>query len=348
MWAIINLPNKFKNTGELWLKRCKIQERTPSLKDTIEELRSYIQRTEENIKNSKALATQLKENIPSNQRCSNNFHNPQAKNSEEDCWKLHPEKRPKNSKKTVKALLAVNTSANLSSFILDSGATTLMVNHLKYFQDITMKTETIKLADGSVIEALGTRTIRLESKNIILTFKNFLYIPKLATNLISMAAFIKTNHSIHRLNKDQFIVLDHHKQEIVGGTLSSGNFVLDYNHPKAFASTSVPKNIVSLHQAAGHPSIEYFRKMFPNKQIPQFNCLTCNTCKKKKNPFLGKFPQAVQKLEFLHMDLCGPISPPLESGARFIFKIMDGFSHFSWIFFLMNKSETPNILKTTS
>ncbi|MBW0519073.1 hypothetical protein O181_058788 [Austropuccinia psidii MF-1] len=159
MWAIINLPNKFKNTGELWLKKCEIEKRTPSLKDTIEELRSYIQRTKENIENSKALAAQLKENIPSNQRCSNNFHNPQAKHSEEDCWKLHPEKRPKNSENTVKALLAVNRSANLSSFVLNSGATTSMVNHLKYFQEITMQTETIELADVSVIEALGTGTI---------------------------------------------------------------------------------------------------------------------------------------------------------------------------------------------
>ncbi|MBW0503914.1 hypothetical protein O181_043629 [Austropuccinia psidii MF-1] len=249
-------------------KKCEIEKRTPSLKDTIEELRSYIQRTKENIKNSKVLAAQQKENLPSNQRCRNNYPNPQAKPSEEDCSKLHPEKRPKNSRKTVKALLAVNRSANFSSFVLDSGATTSMVNHLKYFQDITKQTKMIKLADGSVIKALGTGTICLELNKIILTFKNSLYIPKLATNRISMAAFIKTNYSIHRLNKDQSKVLDHHKQEIVSGTLSSGNFVLDYSHPKAFASTSVPKNIAGVHQACSNPSIEYFRKMFPNKQIP--------------------------------------------------------------------------------
>ncbi|MBW0562241.1 hypothetical protein O181_101956 [Austropuccinia psidii MF-1] len=147
-----------ENTQQLFiLINDKTTKPTPSLKDTIEELRSYIQRTKANIKNSKVLAAQQKENLPSNQRCSNNYHNPQAKHSEEYCSKLHPEKRPKNSKKTVKALLAVNRSANFSSFVLDSGATASMVNHLKYFQDITMQTKTIKLADGSVTKSPGNR-----------------------------------------------------------------------------------------------------------------------------------------------------------------------------------------------
>ncbi|MBW0543579.1 hypothetical protein O181_083294 [Austropuccinia psidii MF-1] len=64
-----------------------------------------------------------------------------------------------------------------------------------------------------------------------------------------------------------------------------------------------------------------------------------------KVPFSGSFPQANWKLEFLHMDLCGPISPPSVSGARYIFKILDGFSHFAWVFFLNSKAETKEILK---
>jgi hypothetical protein len=43
-WAIINLPEDFKMAGELIIKKCKIEKATPSLKQTIEELRLYIQR----------------------------------------------------------------------------------------------------------------------------------------------------------------------------------------------------------------------------------------------------------------------------------------------------------------
>ncbi|PLW21070.1 hypothetical protein PCANC_07354 [Puccinia coronata f. sp. avenae] len=41
-WAIINLPNDFKMAGELIIKKCEIEKATPSLKQTIEELRLVV------------------------------------------------------------------------------------------------------------------------------------------------------------------------------------------------------------------------------------------------------------------------------------------------------------------
>ncbi|MBW0483506.1 hypothetical protein O181_023221 [Austropuccinia psidii MF-1] len=64
-----------------------------------------------------------------------------------------------------------------------------------------------------------------------------------------------------------------------------------------------------------------------------------------KTPFSQNFPKATRRLEFLHMDLCGPISPPSASGACYIFRILVGFSHFSWIFFLTSKAKTKEIFK---
>ncbi|MBW0557971.1 hypothetical protein O181_097686 [Austropuccinia psidii MF-1] len=64
-----------------------------------------------------------------------------------------------------------------------------------------------------------------------------------------------------------------------------------------------------------------------------------------KSPFSGNFPQATSKLEFLHMDLCGPISSPSVSEAQYILKVVDGYSHFSWTFFLSSKSKTKSMLK---
>jgi hypothetical protein len=43
-WDIINLPDDFKMAGELIIKKCKIEKATLSLKQTIKELRLYIQR----------------------------------------------------------------------------------------------------------------------------------------------------------------------------------------------------------------------------------------------------------------------------------------------------------------
>ncbi|MBW0479729.1 hypothetical protein O181_019444 [Austropuccinia psidii MF-1] len=137
MWVIINLPAKYKTEGEMWLKKCEIKKKTPSLRETIEELCFYIQQNEENAENAKAFAAPFRDNRSPNLQCNETFHNPMAKHSEEDFWKLHPEKLPKGGEKPIKALRG-NTK-----FVLDSGAMTTMVNSLDYFIQIQMKTEEI-------------------------------------------------------------------------------------------------------------------------------------------------------------------------------------------------------------
>ncbi|MBW0563937.1 hypothetical protein O181_103652 [Austropuccinia psidii MF-1] len=58
-----------------------------------------------------------------------------------------------------------------------------------------------------------------------------------------------------------------------------------------------------------------------------------------KTPFKGTFPAATRKLQYLHMDSCGPISSLSVSGAKYFLKILNGFSHFAWVFFLTKQSE---------
>ncbi|MBW0479804.1 hypothetical protein O181_019519 [Austropuccinia psidii MF-1] len=124
----------------------------------------------------------------------------------------------------MKALLAYQFLPGNTKFVLDSGATTTMVNSLDFFIQIQMKTEEIELADGSTIHSQGHGTIQLELPHRILQIKDALYMPDLATNLLTPA-------------------------------LS-------------------PKDLLQLHQEAGHPLIEYFRKMFPETKIPEFKCIT--------------------------------------------------------------------------
>ncbi|MBW0483194.1 hypothetical protein O181_022909 [Austropuccinia psidii MF-1] len=153
--------------------------------------------------------------------------------------------------------MAQNNSTSNSNFVLDSGATTSMVNNLNYFQSIEMKKQEIELADGSIIEALGHGAIRLEFTNIILTFSNTLFIPSLATNLISMTTFLRTHHIIKLLNPNEFEVVDQNERQIVTGSFASGNLTL-YYPPKALLCSTILPKLTTLHKAAGHPSLDYF------------------------------------------------------------------------------------------
>ncbi|MBW0489675.1 hypothetical protein O181_029390 [Austropuccinia psidii MF-1] len=64
-----------------------------------------------------------------------------------------------------------------------------------------------------------------------------------------------------------------------------------------------------------------------------------------KMPFHGHFPKASLKGESLHLNLCGPITPPLELGAKFFPRVVDSFSRCVWVFFLQTKSEAKEKIK---
>jgi hypothetical protein len=50
-------------------------------------------------------------------------------------------------------------------------------------------------------------------------------------------------------------------------------------------------------------------------------------------------------LEMLHMDLFGPVAYICIGGNKYGIVIVDDYSHFTWVFFLQDKSETQEVLK---
>jgi len=55
--------------------------------------------------------------------------------------------------------------------------------------------------------------------------------------------------------------------------------------------------------------------------------------------------RATEKLELIHADLCGPITPTSHSGKRYMFVLVDDFSRKTWIHFLAEKAETFEAFK---
>jgi transposase InsO family protein len=51
-------------------------------------------------------------------------------------------------------------------------------------------------------------------------------------------------------------------------------------------------------------------------------------------------------LELLHMDLFGPIAYISIGGSKYCLVVVDDYSRFTWVFFLQEKSETQETLKT--
>ncbi|GJS50211.1 retrovirus-related pol polyprotein from transposon TNT 1-94 [Tanacetum coccineum] len=67
--------------------------------------------------------------------------------------------------------------------------------------------------------------------------------------------------------------------------------------------------------------------------------------KSKKEPHPQKpEPSTNEKLQMLHMDLCGPMRVASINGKRYILVIVDDYSRFTWVKFLRTKDEALEII----
>nr|GEU71973.1 retrovirus-related Pol polyprotein from transposon TNT 1-94 [Tanacetum cinerariifolium] len=57
-------------------------------------------------------------------------------------------------------------------------------------------------------------------------------------------------------------------------------------------------------------------------------------------------PNSKQRLHLLHMDLCGLIRVESINGKRYILVIVDDYSHYTWVHFLISKDKAPEKIKT--
>nr|GEX16113.1 retrovirus-related Pol polyprotein from transposon TNT 1-94 [Tanacetum cinerariifolium] len=76
-------------------------------------------------------------------------------------------------------------------------------------------------------------------------------------------------------------------------------------------------------------------------------CPSCEQGKSKRASHLPKpVPNSRQKLQLLHMDLCGPMRIASINGKRFVLVIVDDYSRYTWVQFLRSKDEAPKVIKT--
>jgi len=69
-------------------------------------------------------------------------------------------------------------------------------------------------------------------------------------------------------------------------------------------------------------------------------CDACQLRKQTKSSFKTiKDIMTSRPLELIYMDLFGPIKIKSLSGNRFVFILVDDFSHFTWVFFLEHKDQ---------
>ncbi|MBW0478455.1 hypothetical protein O181_018170 [Austropuccinia psidii MF-1] len=229
---------------------------------------------------------------------------------------------------------ALATYLEQQQLIIYCGATHHMINNLHLFLS-SLKPTSIQVETGDAngnLTALGIGTVKIIRDNKALNLKNCLYIPCLKHNLISLLELFKEELTVN--HRDNTFNLMSQGKEILRGKIINKLMISTYSVPTSLL-TSPDKT--PWHNRLGHPGPAVLKSL--GIEVDKDNCLICEASKSHEQPFNNDFKQALNTLDFVHMDVVGPVKPSSVSGNCYFLTIVDQASSFKIIEFLKTKSE---------
>nr|GEW70039.1 retrovirus-related Pol polyprotein from transposon TNT 1-94 [Tanacetum cinerariifolium] len=110
------------------------------------------------------------------------------------------------------------------------------------------------------------------------------------------------------------------------------------------------------HQRLSHLNFDTINDLAKNDLVsglPKFKyhkehlCPSCEQGKSKRASYPPKHVlNSRQRLHLLHMDLCGPMRIASINGKRYVLVIVDDYSRYTWVHFLISNDEAPEVIKT--
>jgi transposase InsO family protein len=136
-------------------------------------------------------------------------------------------------------------------------------------------------------------------------------------------------------------------------------YLVDFNASETQLSTCLltKSNMGWLwHRRLGHVGMKQLNRLVKHDLFRGFKdvvfekdklCSSCQAGKQVGNTHPSKSMMSTSRVfELLHMDLFGPTTYTSIGGNKYGFVIVDDFTRYTWVFFLGDKSETFDILKT--
>lgn len=178
------------------------------------------------------------------------------------------------------------------------------------------------------------------------TLYNVLYIPTFHANLIEVTKLTSNNDCSINFFSNSWHILQNHSQQTIGTTrLQRGLYVIDHCGASSTCNSAISNSFELRHLRLGH--ISHFGMQTLAKQFPlipcknQMNpCDSCHYAKQKKLLFPHNITHIYAPFALLHADLWGPFATESILVHKYFLTLVDDFSRFTWVVFLINKSET--------
>ncbi|GKE49544.1 putative ribonuclease H-like domain-containing protein, partial [Tanacetum coccineum] len=202
-------------------------------------------------------------------------------------------------------------------------------------------------------------------KTSCIDFENVNYVKELKFNLLSVSQICDKKHNVLFTDTECLIISPEFKivdQNLVLLRAPRKNDVYSLNLKSIISSRGVTclvakaseDEAILWHRRLGHMNFKNINKLVKNSLVRglpsktfkhDHSCLACRNGKQHKASCKKLEEKTVRKpLELLHMDLFGPISVASLNRKKYCLVVTNDCSRFSWVFFLVYKDETYDIL----
>lgn len=227
-----------------------------------------------------------------------------------------------NEEMLLMSYVEQNEASREDVWFLDSGCSNHMCGDKALFSDLNESfRQIVKLGNNSKMSVNGKGNVRLQLSGVVHVVTEVFYVPELRNNLLSIGQLQERGLAI--LIQHDKCRIYHPKKGLIIQTDMAANrmfFLLANSQPRkeaCFQSTS--QDLSHLwHRRFGHLSYKGLRTLQFKKMVhglPHFSasatvCTACMVGKQHRDPFPKKSNwRASQKLQLIHADLCGPITP---------------------------------------
>jgi transposase InsO family protein len=249
------------------------------------------------------------------------------------------------------AQLGENGGGDGARWILDSGATNHMMGVRTVFSEIDLRVHgTVRFGDGSVTNIEGRGTILIKCKTVgHKALTGVYYIPRLNATIVSLGQMEEAGYKI--VLESGFLKLWNRVGTLAAKVKHGASRLyvlhLDVDRPVCLAAQGTSPTW-RWHSRYGHLNFHGLKRSFEGELVkgpPHIDHVdqVCDSCligkqRRATFPTVAKF-RAVEKMELVHENLCGPVTPVTPGGKRYFFLLVDDVSRYMWLMLLAMKDE---------
>ncbi|XP_040384195.1 uncharacterized protein LOC121055551 [Oryza brachyantha] len=266
----------------------------------------------------------------------------------------------------ARALLGDDSNDKTDGWVLDTGATHHMTGRREFFTELDPSVRGfVKFGDASGVDIKGTGSVIFTTKSgehRLLT--GVYYIPALRNSIISIGQLEEEKGSCVVIKNGVMRIWDRRKIGERRGRLlvkvtRGNNRLYILNEQVAQPVCLIARRddeAWQWHERFGHLHFEALKRLSTKEMVRGMPCLDhveqfCDVCvltKQRRLPFPHQTSfRAKERLELVHGDLCGPVTPATPGGRRFFLLLVDDLSRYMWVTVLGSKGEAADAIRRT-